>query len=250
MQKANYNIYHSPSAMRPGDHWNSYSAVKKVPSTYVLESSQEANALSDINCTIPSLPDPLFHLLEFYIHNDAPLSCRLPSRPSSSTLTPTDYTHLQFALTGTLQLSHLHINRNLNILLHTTPSSSQKSFDSDSEILAATAYSLPSMSTSQRLVIGDPLPLQLSVRWYTSRVLPASTSKVSGLGGHVHLSTVFYCLLSFGAGGAVSLMYWRGWELPRRMKRYKGEMVGGEGGRGYAWPGSASGNGFAGGKRD
>ena len=200
----------------------------------------------DINCTIPTLPDRLFHLLEFYIHNDAPLSCRLPSRPATSALNTPEYTHLQFALTGTLQLSHLHINPSINMLLHTTASETS---EADSEILAATAYSLPSIASTQRLVIGDPLPLQLSVRWYTSKVLPASTSKVSGLGGHVHLSTVIYCLLSFGAGGAVSLAYWREIDLPRRMRRYKGDMIGGEVGRGYAWPGSA-GNGSAGGKRD
>src|SRR5664279_3503531 len=38
-------------------------------------------ATPDINCTIPMITDPFFHLLEFYIHNDAPLSCRIPSRP-------------------------------------------------------------------------------------------------------------------------------------------------------------------------
>ncbi|KAF3359940.1 Zinc import ATP-binding protein ZnuC [Verticillium dahliae VDG1] len=37
---------------------------------------------SEVNCTIPMIDDPFFHLLEFYIHNDAPLSCRLPSRPA------------------------------------------------------------------------------------------------------------------------------------------------------------------------
>jgi len=25
--------------------------------------------------------DPFFHLLEFYVHSDAPLSCRLAARP-------------------------------------------------------------------------------------------------------------------------------------------------------------------------
>ena len=214
-------------------------------------------SLADINCTLPSLPDPLFHLLEFYIHNDAPLSCRIPTRPATPTakLTSLDYTHLQFALTGTLQLSHLHINPHLNIILHTdaSPVKSRRSTrDREGEILAATAYSLPSSSsasTSHRLVIGDALPLRLSVRWYSSRTLPPSTSKLSGLGGHVHLSTVFYCILSFGGGVAVSLAYWRGVELPKRMRRFGAERVGGEGGRGYAWPGSAGG-GFAAGKRD
>lgn len=91
-------------------------------------------SLPDINCTVPVLPDPLFHLLEFYIHNDAPLTCRIPTHPLTSAETldstgnagqpasPADsYIPLIFALSGTLQLSHLHINTGLNVLLHTSP---------------------------------------------------------------------------------------------------------------------------------
>jgi hypothetical protein len=33
------------------------------------------------NCTTAMTSNPFFHLLEFYIHSTAPLSCRLPSRP-------------------------------------------------------------------------------------------------------------------------------------------------------------------------
>jgi hypothetical protein len=222
----------------------------------------------DINCTLPTLPDPLFHLLEFYIHNDAPLSCRVGSVPINyNSLKPQDYTHMQFALTGTLQLSHLHINPNLNVIMHTTtvaplpptsssPSSPSSTFAPEAEgaILAGTAYSLPATAASPRLVIGDPLPLRLSVRWYSSRTLPPSTSKVkagvTGMGGHVHLSTVFYCLLSAGAGVAVSLAYWRGVELPRRMRRYGIERIGGGERGGYAWPASAANMGFGAGTRD
>ena len=91
-------------------------------------------SLPEINCTVPVLPDPLFHLLEFYIHNDAPLTCRIPTHPLTSAETldsagnagqpasPADsYIPLIFALSGTLQLSHLHINTGLNVLLHTSP---------------------------------------------------------------------------------------------------------------------------------
>lgn len=34
-----------------------------------------------MNCTIPFLSDEMFHLLEFYIHHDSPLACRVPVRP-------------------------------------------------------------------------------------------------------------------------------------------------------------------------
>ena len=67
----------------------------------------------------------------------------------------------------------------------------------------------------------------------------------------MHLSTVVYCLLSAGVGVAASLAYFRGVELPRRMRRYGKDRMGGE--RGYAFPGSGAlgMNGYAGsGKRD
>ena len=216
---------------------------------------------TDINCTLPSLPDDLFHLLEFYIHNDAPLTCRIPTHPLTSAETldasasasqpsnPADsYIPLIFALSGTLQLSHLHVNPRLNVLLHTSPNLEGM----DADILAASAYSSPSLSSaSTRIVIGDPLALQLSVHWYSSPTLPPSTTVPQGLGGHVHFSTVVYCLLSCGVGVAASLAYFRGVELPKRIKRYGKDRMGGERGGGYAFPGSGMGmNGYGPGKRD
>ena len=216
----------------------------------------------DINCTIPELHDSLFHLFEFYIHNDAPLTCRVPSLPlppaSSSSAAAAaaddDYTPLHFALAGAFQRSHLHIHPQLNVLLHTTapPPSKlpramrRRAFADGGRVLAATAYALPPTVAPPRVIIGDPLPLRLTVRWYDSPTLPRSTStrrQRQGLGGHVHLSTVVYCLLSFGAGLAVGVAYFRGWDLPRRMKRYGerswvGAAEGGAAGRGgYAFPG-------------
>ena len=211
-------------------------------------SSEPDLRLLDINCTLAELDDSLFHLLEFYIHNDAPLSCRVPSLPlsSSTSRTSQDYTHLQFALTGKLQLSHLHIDPRLNVIVHTTaPTKKDKTGeistgDREGQILAATAYSLPPTLSSPQLVIGDPLPFQLTVRWYSARTLPPSTSRLrSGLGGHVHLSTVTYCILALGCGFALAYAYFRGIELPRRLKRYGIEKLGvSESGRGgYAFPG-------------
>lgn len=46
----------------------------------------------------------------------------------------------------------------------------------------------------------------------------------------MHFSTVVYCLLSGGVGVAASLAYFRGVELPRRIKRYGKDRVGGGGG--------------------
>ena len=168
-------------------------------------------------------------------------------------LSPDDHIPLVFALSGTLQLSHLHVSPKLNLILHTSPDM----VTDDADIIAATAYSVPALSSqSTRIVIGDPLTLQLSVRWYSSPSLPPSTTASYGLGGHVHLSTVVYCLLSAGVGVAASLAYFRGVELPRRIKRYGKDRLGGGGERGYAFPGAlgVGMNGFGGGvgtgKRD
>ncbi|KAL8660987.1 MAG: hypothetical protein Q9202_006007 [Teloschistes flavicans] len=212
----------------------------------------------DTNCTIASISDEFFHLLEFYVHNDAPLSCRISSSGGASVINPKDsssadnYIPLIFALAGTLQYSHLHINTRMNVVLHTSPDLARE----DADILAATAYSVPSLSrNSTKIVIGDPLALQLSIKWFTSPSLPPSTTQASGLGGHVHLSTVVYCLLSAGGGVAASLAYFRGVELPRRIRKYGKERMGGE--RGYAFPGSGAlgmnggyGMNMNGGKRD
>ncbi|OAX84438.1 hypothetical protein ACJ72_01188 [Emergomyces africanus] len=113
-----------------------------------------------ITCTIHSLSDPLYHLLEYYVHADVPLTCRIPTFPllasssspehgraaspgrkprnsnsnednsgdssgeeihddiaSSSTSQP-PFTPLTIALQGTLQLSHLHIWTDMNVLMH------------------------------------------------------------------------------------------------------------------------------------
>ncbi|KAK8207859.1 hypothetical protein BKA81DRAFT_281816, partial [Phyllosticta paracitricarpa] len=196
----------------------------------------------DLNCTIDFISDPLFHLLEFYVHNDAPLTCRVPSHPLPGSIISrpdpstdagalgsqsTAYTPLVIALTGTLQLSHLHVASTLNVLLHT---SSKKA--PASSILAATAYSASddddasaSDSAHSRIVIGDALPLRLRVRWYDGPSPPlgalssSSTPFSVGGGGCSARAVLFYCALSAGAAVAVSFAWWRGVEMPRRLVR-------------------------------
>ncbi|KAG9808326.1 hypothetical protein KCU77_g21029, partial [Aureobasidium melanogenum] len=78
----------------------------------------------------------------------------------------------------------------------------------------------------------------------------------SGVGGHIYASTLIYCLLSAGAAAAICIVYFRGVELPRRLRNHgKDRMTGGmEGGRlggyGYAVGTSSYALGSAGGKRD
>lgn len=177
----------------------------------------------------------MFHLLEFYIHNDAPLTCRIPLRPlpaplSSSGLLEneqegalgsqsTAYAPLVIALGGTLQLSHLHIANRLNLLVHALPKSIEPGV-----IDAATAYSVSSHSerSQQKVIIGDSLTLQFSVRWYPSPVLPPGWT---GYGGHIYFSTILYCCLSAGAATAVCVAWFRGVELPRRLKNWRGSKT-------------------------
>ncbi|KAJ5502352.1 hypothetical protein N7463_005226 [Penicillium fimorum] len=96
-----------------------------------------------ITCTIDSLSDELYHLLEFYVHSDVPMTCRVPTAPltpSAGTAAHTDkdsdqkpgeadtlstladngppFTPLTIALQGTLQLSHLHIWTDMNVVMH------------------------------------------------------------------------------------------------------------------------------------
>ncbi|KAI5237042.1 hypothetical protein E4T43_08224 [Aureobasidium subglaciale] len=218
----------------------------------------------DINCTIDFISDPMFHLLEFYVHNDAPMTCRIPTRPipesSLANKVPKEdasvegqgslsdeYIPLIIALTGTLQLSHLHVSSHLNMLLHAAPKSV-----SPGVIDAATAYSI-STRPPARIVIGDALPFTFSIRWYSGQQLPSGWS---GVGGHIYASTLIYCILSAGAAAAICIVYFRGVELPRRLRNHgKDRMTGGmEGGRlggyGYTAGTSSYALGTAGGKRD
>ncbi|KAF2141459.1 uncharacterized protein K452DRAFT_251414 [Aplosporella prunicola CBS 121167] len=220
----------------------------------------------EVNCTIDFVSDPFFHLLEFYVHNDAPLTCRIPTRPLAGSTADalgdeynvdaatekqgalgaqsTAYTPLVIALTGTLQRSHLHIANQLNVLLHAAPRAL-----APGTIDAATAYSVSPASRNTKIVIGDSLPLSFSVRWYPSPNLPSGWS---GVGGHVYMSTVVYCMLSAGAATAVCFAWFRGVELPRRLKRYgKDRALGVESARynGYGY-GVGGGYGYGVGKKD
>jgi len=221
----------------------------------------------DINCTIEFIDDPFFHLLEYIVHNDSPFTCRIPQRPLSPAVVESnkqkrdvmnvegqgslsnDYIPLIVALTGTLQLSHLHVSSHLNVLLHAAPKSVEPGV-----IAAGTAYSIATpLQPPTRIVIGDSLPLRFSVRWYPTTTLPSGWT---GVGGHIYASTLVYCALSALAAAAICTVYFRGVELPRRLRSHgKDRMTGGgmEGGRlgGYGYGVGMNGlNGFGPGKRD
>ena len=132
------------------------------------------------------------------------------------------------ALSGQLQLSHLHVAHRLNILLHAAPRATAPGV-----IDSATAYSTSPLTQTTRTVIGDALPLRLSVRWYPTTALPSGWA---GVGGHLFLSTLVYCLLCVAATAAAALAYFRGVDLPRRMRRYGLDRMGGGGDAASAGP--------------
>ncbi|ESZ91806.1 hypothetical protein SBOR_7801 [Sclerotinia borealis F-4128] len=161
----------------------------------------------ELNCTIPIITDSFFHILEFYIHSDAPLSCRLPSRPAptihhinSYPNYKQEYIPLTFALAGTFQLSHLHIASHLNVLLHSVPK--HRTQKRDSGVLGCgVGYSTGGRGMGRgmgmkKLIIGDELGLRFSVRWFQGTMLPGG----DGRGGW-----------RFGEGGYGDGDGWRGW---------------------------------------
>ncbi|WEW59810.1 hypothetical protein PRK78_005290 [Emydomyces testavorans] len=132
-----------------------------------------------ITCTIDSLPDTLYHLFEYYVHSDAPLTCRVPTVPLHEPSThhdptatsegshdafmdggaATPFTPLIIALQGTLQKSHLHIWSEMNVLLHRSVEGKKKEGKKEKkavlkgkrasgQIVAGTAYSVPWMEAS------------------------------------------------------------------------------------------------------
>ncbi|PYH47620.1 uncharacterized protein BP01DRAFT_390140 [Aspergillus saccharolyticus JOP 1030-1] len=127
-----------------------------------------------VNCTIAALPDELYHLLEYYVHSDVPMTCRVPTAPLAQHLLSmpssegdseapaaeplneidTDgpsYTPLTFALQGTLQRSHLHIWTDMNLLAHNIAAGGvaaqkkqkKKAAAAAGYVVAGTAYSVP-----------------------------------------------------------------------------------------------------------
>lgn len=162
-------------------------------------------------------------------HNDAPMTCRIPARPISlvdpnagdpsnqnqvGVLGTEDarYVPMVVALNGILQSTHVHVSNNLNVLVHASPKSVAPGV-----IDSATAYSVSHLTRNTEIFIGGKLPLRFSVRWYPSPSLPSGWA---GVGGHLYATTLLYCLLSAGAATALSIAYYRGIALPKRLKSH------------------------------
>ena len=117
-----------------------------------------------------------------------------------------EYTPLTLALQGKLELSHLHVQTEMNMLLHTE----------DGGVSSAVAYSR--RGEGKRVIIGDPLPLVFVVRWVDGEDIPVG----GGGAGGVFLGGLVGVVL-----GAAAVMLGKG-EVGRRvMRRIRGERAGG-----------------------
>lgn len=184
-------------------------------------------------CTIDSLPDELYHLFEFFVHSDVPLTCRVPSYPLSqdeqgiaSALPGVDgsgaekdqWTPFTIALQGTLQLSHLHLHTNINVLFHISPESEIPGEVIESHLIASTAYSLPNATSSTplegpKIVRNEPVVLTFNIGWVDGAVLPGMVGRpVLGIRNHrigFSLLSFFAIAASAGVGAMAMLVYER-----------------------------------------
>lgn len=212
-------------------------------------------------CTIEALSDEFYHLIEYFVHSDVPLSCRVPSYPLSFEDAVTAATHssepganaaaesekwtpLTIALQGTLQLSHIHLHTNINVLFHTStgveeqdPSTLSKKqrqavldYATSSHLIASTAYSLPDpniVPEGTKLTRNEPLKFTFNVGWIPGAILPGMVSADTGkpfMGVTDH--TTGFSLLSFfaiaGSGGTGALLML----LYERRKRGRADKYG------------------------
>ena len=187
-------------------------------------------------CSIESLEDELYHLLEFFVHNDVPLTCRVPSYPLANRVATVHsyepsakidgsgllgaspgemWTPLTIALQGTLQLSHLHLHTGVNVLFHTSIDADESA--SSAHLIAATAYSLPNLtnptlpSEGTKVLRTEPLVFTFNVGWIDGDVLPGMVGRpITGVKDHgLGLVLLSFFALAASAGlGAMGMMIW------------------------------------------
>src|SRR5690606_14107947 len=120
--------------------------------------------------------------------------CRLPTRPfgvegsvTAAAERDDDHVPLVLALTGRLELSHLHVANVLNMAVHWA--SKGTGTGKGGIIKSAIAYSVPDEDTEtgvaemRRLIIGEPLPLQFRIQWYRNTLtLPPGSDAADAAG--------------------------------------------------------------------
>ncbi|ETN47091.1 uncharacterized protein HMPREF1541_01281 [Cyphellophora europaea CBS 101466] len=230
-----------------GEHiTDSHGNLQYIPFPTCNETSQPLafpyNTPLTQTCTIDSLPDELYHLIEFFVHSDVPLTCRVPTYPLDatdalesgtsagvgSTSDVDTWTPFTIAVQGTLQTSHLHLHTNINVLFHTSiddPVSSSTTTSKkpknapaapQSHLIASAAYSVPNPSLSSpkegvKIIRYEPLEFTFNVAWVDGDVLPGMVGRpVLGVRDHsVGFSLLSLMGLAAAAGfGALGMLLW------------------------------------------
>ncbi|KAK2731787.1 hypothetical protein FQN57_003167 [Myotisia sp. PD_48] len=219
-----------------------------------------------IICTIDSLSDSLYHLLEYYIHSDVPLSCRISTLPFGHVIPPTPqdvaaaaeaqthdepklgastkaFTPLTFALQGTLQLSHLHIWTNTNVILHRSsaimaPASKPSKHQISGQVVAGSAYSFPVASEMEtgvlslpddpwapgqgtKVVRGEPLTFTFNVGWTEDSDISLLIRRPQT--GKWNDSSAFLLIVAGGVGALLALLWHRLFEGKNRVGSWSGD---------------------------
>jgi hypothetical protein len=184
-------------------------------------------------CTIDALPDELYHLFEFFVHSDVPLTCRVPTYPFSPSSNPFDTQGSKKDVSADLDT---WTPFTINVLFHTSNSTLEPP-----HLLASTAYSLPNSSSSAaregtKIMRFEPLVLIFNVGWIDGTVLPGMVGRpVLGVKDHsvgFSLLSFFALMASAGVGAIGMLVYER--KKSGRSGGYGNGILGGNIGSGSA----------------
>lgn len=153
------------------------------------------------SCTFDLL-DETYHLFQLYVHQDAPLSCRVPARIDSENL----YAPLAFSVQGKLETSHLDIATRFTIVFEYVGSAPGVN------ITSAVAYPVAPLNTT-RVIIGDEIALQFTTRWFSVGRTPKMADR-----DVTSFATLCYCLGSAVVAFLVSAFYFLVIVFPQRVR--------------------------------
>jgi hypothetical protein len=138
---------------------------------------------------------------------------------SGSSVHNDQWTPFTIALQGTLQLSHLHLHTNINVLFHMSTDPENSKSSSPSYLIGSTAYSIPKTTTPNtpaegtKIVRNEPVVLTFNVGFIDGAVLPGMQGrpvmKVTDHSVGFSLLSFFALAASAGVGAMAMLVYER-----------------------------------------
>ncbi|KAK9367264.1 hypothetical protein V1509DRAFT_627477 [Lipomyces kononenkoae] len=162
-----------------------------------------------VNCTFVVV-DEFYHMLQLYVHQDAPLSCRVPARLGSENL----FAPAVFSVQGKLEQSHLDIATKFNIIFTYADNliNGQPSNNLGANVTSVVAYPIYPSSTT-RIIIGDELTLQFNVRWFPITRAPKQEDK-----SVASFAILSYCVASGVIAFAIAAFYFLVIVFPQRAR--------------------------------